>query len=126
MISFVTYSKDILQISFPPFFYEVFLYDLIDDDQSRIIVQNGFVEVTLTKQNLRKWNQLSHIQSGYSYFVFIDLRNVYLYLDDKEAMKNLREEALNQIALKQKQRNEATSSLLNTNKREAVREQMKV
>jgi hypothetical protein len=82
--------------------------------------------VTLTKQNLRKWNQLSHIQSGYSYFVFIDLRNVYLYLDDKEAMKNLREEALNQIALKQKQRNEATSSLLNTNKREAVREQMKV
>ncbi len=41
-------------------------------------------------------------------------------------MKNLREEALNQIALKQKQRIEATSSLLNTNKREAVREQMKV
>jgi hypothetical protein len=51
---------------------------------------------------------------------------IILYLDDKEVMKNLREEALNQIALKQKQRNEATSSLLNTNKREAVREQMKV
>jgi hypothetical protein len=41
-------------------------------------------------------------------------------------MKNLREEALNQIALKQKQRNEANSSLLNSNKRESVREQMKV
>jgi hypothetical protein len=41
-------------------------------------------------------------------------------------MKTLREEALNQIALKQKQRNEANSSLLNSNKREAVREQMKV
>jgi hypothetical protein len=41
-------------------------------------------------------------------------------------MKNLREEALSQIALKQKERNEANSSLLNTNKREAVREQMKV
>ena len=41
-------------------------------------------------------------------------------------MKNLREEALNQIALKQKQQAETNSSLLNTNKREAVREQMKV
>jgi hypothetical protein len=41
-------------------------------------------------------------------------------------MKTLREEALNQIALKQKQRNEANSSLLNSNKRESVREQMKV
>ncbi|CAF4472011.1 unnamed protein product [Rotaria sp. Silwood2] len=98
-----------LDVSFPPFFYEVFLYDLIDDDKSRIIVQNGFVEVTLTKQISRKWNQLSHIQS-----------------DDKEVMKNLREKALNQIALKQKQRTEANSSLLNTNKREAVREQMKL
>lgn len=41
-------------------------------------------------------------------------------------MKILREEALQQIARKQKQRNEAASSLLNENKREAVREQMKV
>ena len=47
-------------------------------------------------------------------------------VDDKEAMKNLREEALKQISLKQKQQNEAASSLLNENKREAVREQMKV
>jgi len=49
-----------------------------------------------------------------------------MYLDDKEVMKNLREEALNQIALKQKQRIEENSSLLNTNKRESVREKMKV
>lgn len=41
-------------------------------------------------------------------------------------MKALREEALNKIALKQKQRAEANSTLLNANKREAVREQMKV
>lgn len=47
-------------------------------------------------------------------------------VDDKEAMKNHREEALKQISLKQKQQNEAASSLLNENKREAVREQMKV
>jgi hypothetical protein len=54
------------------------------------------------------------------------LNNCILYLDDKEVMKSIREEALNQMALKQKQRTEANSSLLNTNKREAVREQMKV
>jgi hypothetical protein len=41
-------------------------------------------------------------------------------------MKALREVALQQIADKQKQRIENASSLLNTNKREAVREQMKV
>jgi len=41
-------------------------------------------------------------------------------------MKNLREEALKQIALKQKQRAEESSSLLNTNKRVVVREQIKV
>ncbi|CAF2135017.1 unnamed protein product [Rotaria magnacalcarata] len=102
-------SDQYLKVSFPPFFYEVFLYDFVNDDKSRIIVQNGFVEVTLTKQNPRKWNQLSHPQS-----------------EDKEIMKALREEALNQISLKQKQRAEANSSLLNANKREAVREQMKL
>ena len=41
-------------------------------------------------------------------------------------MRTLREQALEQIAHKHKQRNEANASLLNTNKREAVREQMKV
>jgi hypothetical protein len=40
------------------------IFDLIDDDKSRIIVQNGFVEVTLTKKLPRKWNQLAHSQSG--------------------------------------------------------------
>ncbi|CAF3088643.1 unnamed protein product [Rotaria socialis] len=102
-------SDQYLKVSFPPFFYEVFLYDFVNDDKSRIIVQNGFVEVTLTKQNPRKWNQLSHPQS-----------------ENKEIMKALREEALNQMGLKQKQRTEANSSLLNANKREAVREQMKL
>jgi hypothetical protein len=62
-------NKLLLQVSFPPFFCEVFLYDLIDDDKSRIIVQNGFVEVTLTKRIPKKWNQLSHVQSGL-YFIF--------------------------------------------------------
>ncbi|UJR38004.1 hypothetical protein I4U23_030686 [Adineta vaga] len=102
-------SDQYFKVSFPPFFYEVFLYDLVDDDKSRSVVQNGFVEVTLTKQFPRKWNQLSHAQS-----------------EDKEAMKCLREEALNQIAKKQKERIEANASLLNTNKREAVRQQMKI
>ncbi|CAF0721076.1 unnamed protein product [Adineta steineri] len=41
-------------------------------------------------------------------------------------MKIVREDALRQIAEKQKQRHEANASLLNTNKREAVREQMKI
>ncbi|CAF0721689.1 unnamed protein product [Adineta steineri] len=102
-------SDQYLKVSFSPYFYEVFLHDLIDDDKSRIIIQDGFVEATLTKQYPRKWNQLSHSQS-----------------DDKEAMKIVREDALRQIAEKQKQRNEANASLLNTNKREAVREQMKL
>ncbi|CAF0890532.1 unnamed protein product [Adineta ricciae] len=102
-------SDQYLKISFSPFFYEVFLYDLVHDDKSRIVVQNGFVEATLTKQIPRKWNQLTHVQS-----------------DDKEAMKSLREQALNQIAQKQKERNEANASLLNDNKREAVRQQMKI
>jgi hypothetical protein len=60
------------------------------------------------------------------YISFDMLNKCILYLDDKEVMKSIREEALNQMALKQKQRTEANSSLLNTNKREAVREQMKV
>ncbi|CAF0752619.1 unnamed protein product [Adineta steineri] len=102
-------SDQYLKVSFSPYFYEVFLHDLIDDDKSRIIIQDGFVEATLTKQYPRKWNQLSHSQS-----------------DDKEAMKIVREDALRQIAEKQKQRHEANASLLNTNKREAVREQMKL
>ena len=41
-------------------------------------------------------------------------------------MKSIRDEALAHMALKEKQRTEASASLLNANKREAVREQMKV
>ena len=57
---------------------------------------------------------------------FVLIRLSFSFVDDKETLKHLREEALNQIALKQKQQQEANATLLNTNKREAVREQMKV
>ena len=56
----------------------------------------------------------------------IEIWLIVVDLDDKEAMKSLREQALNQIAQKQKERNEANASLLNDNKRESIRQQMKV
>lgn len=79
----------------------------------------------MIKQVARKWNQLSHPQSGTIHLFDFCMREM-CQLDDKDAIKSLREEALNQIAQKQKQRNEASATLLNENKREAVREQMKV
>lgn len=48
------------------------------------------------------------------------------HLDDKEIMKKVREETLNRIVEKEKKRIEEKSTLLNNNKRESVREQMKV
>lgn len=57
-------SDQYFKVSFAPFFYEVFLHDLVDEDQSRVVVKDGFVEVTLTKQTAKKWNQLSSSQSG--------------------------------------------------------------
>ena len=52
--------------------------------------------------------------------------SIVSFADDKETMKKLREEAVEKISTKQKQRAEAKSTLLNENKRQAVREQMKV
>lgn len=49
-----------------------------------------------------------------------------LFSENKEIMKQIREEALKRHEQKEKERSEAKSTLLNNNKREAVREHMKV
>lgn len=47
-----------------------------------MIVQNGFVEVTLIKQIPHKWNQLAHLQSG-EYLSFIELTPLIIQMIKK-------------------------------------------
>ncbi|CAF1460281.1 unnamed protein product, partial [Didymodactylos carnosus] len=101
-------SNKYIKISFLPFMFECYLLHLIDDDQSKTIVKDGFIELTLTKQTPERWNKLSHADS-----------------DNKEIMKTIREDAVVYISEKEKQRSEKKSSLITSNKRESVREQIK-
>ncbi|XP_036391444.1 dynein assembly factor 4, axonemal [Megalops cyprinoides] len=69
-------TNEYIKVSFPPFLFEVFLFDLIDDDKSAAKIGNGVVIFTLYKKNDRMWEQLG------------------MKDDDKQRLKEIRERAV--------------------------------
>ncbi|KAJ8252417.1 hypothetical protein COCON_G00217290 [Conger conger] len=88
-------TDEYLKVSFPPFLFEVFLFEPIDDDKSVAQIGNGVVIFTLHKKNEGIWEQLS-------------LKN-----DDKDKLKDIRLRAV----LKAQEKSEADA------KAEAARKQ---
>ena len=48
----------IFQVSFPPYIFEVLLFDLVDDTSSIARIENGMVLFTLNKLTEQTWGQL--------------------------------------------------------------------
>ncbi|XP_048734697.1 dynein axonemal assembly factor 4-like [Ostrea edulis] len=70
-------SEDYIKVSYPPYFFECFLCESVDDVSSTAQIGNGAVVFKLQKKEPQLWNHLHHDKS-----------------DDKEFTKRMREEAV--------------------------------
>ncbi|XP_030622706.1 dynein axonemal assembly factor 4 [Chanos chanos] len=89
-------SDEYLKVNFPPFLFEVFLYEPVDDDRSVAKIGNGTAVFTLQKKRFEIWEQL--------------FRNH----DDKDKQREIRERAI----LKAHEKAEAISKAKATKKQE--------
>ncbi|XP_032435006.1 dynein axonemal assembly factor 4 isoform X1 [Xiphophorus hellerii] len=69
-------TEEYLKVHFPPFLFEAFLFEPIDDDRSSAKVGNGVAVFTLPKKTHKVWEHLM------------------ITTDDKETKKEIRERAL--------------------------------
>lgn len=70
-------SEDYIKVSYPPYFFECFLHESVDDISSTAQIGNGAVVFKLLKKETQLWNELHHDRS-----------------DDKEFTKQKRDEAI--------------------------------
>lgn len=100
---------DYIKASYPPYIFEAFLFNKVEDAKSKATFGNGIIKFQLVKKNAIQWH---HLQAAES--------------EDKEFMKRKREEAIS----KAHQRAERESAHKAVEKREqekiALREQMKI
>ncbi|TTD92245.1 Protogenin A [Bagarius yarrelli] len=52
-------TEEYLKVSFPPFLFEAFFFQLIDEEKSVAKIGNGVANITLVKQKSGLWEQLS-------------------------------------------------------------------
>ncbi|XP_054632878.1 dynein assembly factor 4, axonemal isoform X2 [Dunckerocampus dactyliophorus] len=74
--------SDLLQVHFPPFLLEVFLSELVDDEQSSAKIGNGVAVISLSKRTNKLWEHLA----------------ISTY--DKETKKEIRVRALSKMEAK--------------------------
>ncbi|XP_061677651.1 dynein assembly factor 4, axonemal isoform X4 [Syngnathoides biaculeatus] len=72
-------SDEYLKVHFPPFLLEVFLSELVDDDQSSAKIGNGVAVISLSKRTNKLWEHLA----------------ISTY--DKETKREIRERALSKM-----------------------------
>ena len=56
--NYITIITFCLQVSFPPYIFEVLLYDVVDEDASVARIENGMILFTLKKKTEGIWGQL--------------------------------------------------------------------
>uniref|UniRef100_A0A3P9H8H8 Dynein axonemal assembly factor 4 n=1 Tax=Oryzias latipes TaxID=8090 RepID=A0A3P9H8H8_ORYLA len=75
-------TDEYLKVHFPPFLFEAFLFEMVDDSRSTAKIGNGVIVFTLQKRACRLWEHLM------------------VQTNDKEAMKEIRERAQQQFLQK--------------------------
>ncbi|KAL4227531.1 Dynein assembly factor 4 [Mactra antiquata] len=101
-------SEEYLKVSFPPYLFECFLYDTVEDTDSVAQVGNGTVVFKVLKKEPGKWPQL---QSD--------------VIDNKEAMKVKRTEAFAKAEEKLKEQSKLKAEQKRANEQYALKEIMK-
>ena len=104
-----TLFANILQVSYPPYLFEAFLYDEVEDTKSKATFGNGIIAFHLVKRSPVQWNHLLAPES-----------------EDKDFMKRRREEAINKAHDRAKKEKEQKATEKREQEKVALREQMKV
>lgn len=100
---------DYIKVSYPPYIFEVCLFDEVEDAKSRATFGNGVLEFQLLKKSPLQWNQLLASESK-----------------DKEFMKNKREEAVGKAHKRAEEEKERKAAEKREQEKLALREQMKL
>ena len=96
-------------MSYPPYIFEVSLFDEVEDTKSRATFGNGVLKFQLVKKSPLQWNQLLASES-----------------EDKEFMKAKREEAVSKVHKRAEEEKERKAAAKREQEKLALREQMKV
>ena len=96
-------------MSYPPYIFEVCLFDEVEDTKSRATFGNGVLKFQLVKKSPLKWNKLLASES-----------------EDKEFMKNKREEVVGKAHKRAEEEKERKAAEKREQEKLALREQMKV
>lgn len=130
----------LLQVSFPPFLFEVFLFGPINEEKSEAKVGNGVAVFTLQKRRDELWEQL-FTNIGRRSFILSQHRNVlkmlYLrhififkmyifYSKDKDKQKQIREQAILKVQEKEAEKSKAKAARVQQEKKYALETMMKV
>lgn len=102
----MTYDQ---QASFPPYLFEAFLSNEVEDTKSKATFGNGVIKFQLVKKNPGQWN---HLQAAES--------------EDKEFMKRKREEAISKAHERAEKESQRKAAEKREQEKIALREQMKV
>lgn len=100
---------DYIKVSYPPYIFEVCLFDEVEDAKSRATFGNGVLKFQLLKKSPLQWNQLLASESK-----------------DKEFMKNKREEAVGKAHKRAEEEKERKAAEKREQEKLALREQMKL
>ena len=96
-------------MSYPPYLFEAFLHNEVEDKKSKATFGNGFIKFQLVKKNPIQLNQLLAAES-----------------EDKDFMKIKREEAINKAHERAEKEKELKAKEKREQEKLALREQMKV
>ena len=96
-------------MSYPPYIFEVCLFDEVEDTKSRATFGNGVLKFQLVKKSPLQWNQLLASES-----------------EAKEFMKTKREEAVGKAHKRAEEEKERKAAEKREQEKLALREQMKV
>lgn len=100
---------DYIKVSYPPYIFEVCLFDEVEDAKSRATFGNGVLKFQLVKKSPLQWNQLLASESK-----------------DKEFMKTKREEAVGKAHKRAEEEKERKAAEKREQEKLALREQMKL
>ncbi|XP_077050731.1 dynein axonemal assembly factor 4 [Siphateles boraxobius] len=100
-------TDEYLKVSFPPFLFEVFLFEPINEEKSEARIGNGVAVFTLQKRRNEFWEQLSS--------------NI-----DKEKQKQVRERAILKVQENEAEKSKAKASRIQQEKKYALETMMKL
>ena len=97
------------QVSYPPYLFEVCLFDAVYDSKGKAKVGNGIIDFSLEKKEKRMWDQLLSTES-----------------ENKEFMKKKRESAIDVAHKRAKEEKERRAEEQRAQEKYALRQQMEV